>query len=398
VKKVIILAVPIAVLLTARWGSTSTLCWVVTVLGPTVLLDKWFFRLLRWPYPIRWPRELAVRLGYLVGGGVLAYVLRLGYVPVCEAILLGAAVSLAAAVLEALAAVVACATGWRLVPRFMALGPVILAAPLIALHPLPIVPARTPAAQGLAFEEVRFHAADGVRLAGWLVPHPQARGNVIFCHGWGRNRGQGAGLFPLLHDMRLNVLAFDFRGHGDSTGHTATFGWEEVQDVLAAAAFVRQRYPGQPLFLVGVSYGAAVTLQALPQLGDVAGVWSEGCFARLENVVTHFFEPLPAELRTGLASVCSAAAWLDCGLHSRDINPIDALDGIHVPIYFCHGWKDELVPWSEAEALYQSYAGPKNCWWVEHGTHYDLRQRHRDEYRDRLRSFLEARLQGHGIN
>src|SRR5207244_11949273 len=142
-------------------------------------------------------------------------------------------------------------------------------APLIALHPLRMVPPRTPTAFGLAFEDVHFTTADGIRLGGWLVACPQARGNVIFCHGWGRNRGHVAGLLPTLHGLGLNVLAFDFRGHGDSEGHTSTFGHREVRDLAAAVAYVRGRFPGRPLFLVGISLGAAVSLQALPQLGDV---------------------------------------------------------------------------------------------------------------------------------
>ncbi|HEM47266.1 MAG TPA: alpha/beta hydrolase, partial [Alphaproteobacteria bacterium] len=43
--------------------------------------------------------------------------------------------------------------------------------------------ASTPAAAGLAYEEVTFHADDGVALHGWFVPHPQARHTVLFLHG-----------------------------------------------------------------------------------------------------------------------------------------------------------------------------------------------------------------------
>src|SRR5262249_18820148 len=164
----------------------------------------------------------------------------------------------------------------------VALGLLAGRAPLIALHPLPIVPPRTPASLGLAFEDVRFPTADGVRLGGWLVPHPQARGNAIFCHGWGRNRGHVAGLLPTLHGLGLNVLAFDFRGHGPSGGPPATFGHRETAALLAAEASLRQRFPGRPLFLVGVSYGAAVTLLALPELSGVRAVWVEGCYSRLD--------------------------------------------------------------------------------------------------------------------
>jgi hypothetical protein len=52
-----------------------------------------------------------------------------------------------------------------------------------ALHPLHTVPKRTPTSLGLPFEDVRFLSRDGTRLAAWLMPHPEARANVIYCHG-----------------------------------------------------------------------------------------------------------------------------------------------------------------------------------------------------------------------
>ena len=62
-----------------------------------------------------------------------------------------------------------------------------------------------------------------------------------------------------------NVLLFDFRGHGESDGHTVRFGAGERRDVLAAVAYLRERRPGQARQVVGlgVSMGAAtLTLAA----------------------------------------------------------------------------------------------------------------------------------------
>jgi fermentation-respiration switch protein FrsA (DUF1100 family) len=95
-----------------------------------------------------------------------------------------------------------------------------------------------------------------------------------------------------------------------------------------------------------------------------------------------------------LISACDTLAWCDCGFRLRDINPIYRLHGIEVPIYFCHARQDGLIPFSEGEALYAAYRGPKWCWWVEGATHYSVRQRHRHEYQRRLRGFLEGCLSG----
>ncbi len=253
-------------------------------------------------------------------------------------------------------------------------------------------PKRTPAAFGLPFEDVRFETADHVRLAAWLVPHPQARGTVIFCHGHGRNRGHVAGVLQTLHELRLNVLAFDFRGHGDSGGHTSTFGHREVQDLKAAVAFMSSRCPGQPLVLVGVSLGAAVSLQALRELPDVKGLWSEGAFARFGHCVDRKFAWLLGVLCRPLVGGYYLLGCLDSGMWGPSVNPVDCLQGVTVPIFFCHAQDDELVPFSDGQALYATYRGSKDHWWVAGASHYNVRQRNRDEYLSRLWAFLEECL------
>jgi alpha-beta hydrolase superfamily lysophospholipase len=401
VKKLLAVLAYTAIIIAAWRWSDSTLTFIVAGLGVVVLLDRYAFRLLPWTGTPRWRSELLLAGVYFSVGGVGFFLMRPGIVPAGEAALRGTMLMLAALPAEALVEEAARRWRhadlplwrWKLGPRLGLCGLVVFCVPVIAgLHPLRTVPKRTPAALGLPFEDVRFATSDGVRLAGWLVPCPEARGNVIFCHGHGRNRGHVAGLLPTLHELGLNVLAFDFRGHGDSEGHTSTFGHREVRDLVAAADYIHARYPDRPLFLVGISLGAAVSLQALPRLPEVQGVWSEGCFSRLSNVVENEFAAVPAGMRGPLLALYYRLAWADSGLWGPEISPSAALGGLSVPIYFCHGEEDELVPLSEGEALYQAYNGPKQRFWVPNASHYNLRQRNRDEYLERLRTFLNARL------
>ena len=367
---------PIALLmhgtiLLAAWCWTHSVSgFLVTGCGLTLLLDRYALRLLPWS-PILWKKELPLRAGSWLLGAAGFYVMRPGLVGLWEAGYRGIIVCLAVALLEQ-----AVRLGrQRLWLKGTLLGLLILAIPVVAaVHPLHTVPKRTPAAWGFAFEDVSFRTADGVQLAAWVVPHAQARANVIFCHGHGRNRGHVAGHLQTLHDLGLNVLAFDFRGHGDSEGHTSTFGRREVQDLCAAVAYMNNRYPNQPLLLVGISLGAAVTLQALPHLSDIRGVWSEGAFAHLTSAVNQELLPLPAPLRGPLIECYYAFGWLDCGFWAPSVNPIEHLHGVSVPIFFCHGTKDELVPIADGHALHASYAGPKDHWWVEGASHYYVRQ------------------------
>jgi hypothetical protein len=326
----------LAVMLLAWRWSHSASGFLLNGPGVAVLLDRFLLRALPWPAPVSRRKELAGCAAAFVLGSAVFYLLRLGIVPWWEALYRGAIVCVIFFLIETLTGLLAPSRPcWRLGLRLGAVGFLILLIPVgAALHPLHTVPGRTPAAFGLSFEDVRFRSADGLLLAGWVVPHPQARANVIFCHGHGRNRGHGNALLPTLHGLKMNVLSFDFRGHGDSEGHTSTFGIREVGDLVGAAEYLRGRFPGKPLFLVGVSLGAAVSLQALPLLGDVHGVWSEGAFGRLDRVVENEFGCLPAWLRKPLLTAYHGLGWLDCGLHIGTVNPVEAIRDVNVPVFF----------------------------------------------------------------
>lgn len=265
--------------------------------------------------------------------------------------------------------------------------------PLLAtLHPLRTVPKRTPMALGLPYEEVTFQTADGLRLRGWLIPHPEARGNVICCHGHGRNRGHWIALWPMLHAMKLNVLAFDFRGHGESPGDTCTLGQWETEDVMAAEEFLRHRHPGKPGLLVGISMGASASLRSLPRIPWVQGVWSEGAHAHLGPVVENELILLPWLLRQPLLATYKTLAWLDCGVVVDRLNPAEAVGRSIVPVHVCHGEADAFVPLEEGRKLASACQGPCETWFVPGATHHNIRQRNAREYQERFQAWLEARL------
>jgi alpha-beta hydrolase superfamily lysophospholipase len=54
---------------------------------------------------------------------------------------------------------------------------------------------------------------------------------VVICHGAGANRGNFIDFLSVFHTRGYNSLIFDARGHGDSDGHTCTFGLYETRDV-----------------------------------------------------------------------------------------------------------------------------------------------------------------------
>lgn len=67
------------------------------------------------------------------------------------------------------------------------------------------------------------------------------------------------------NSMGVTALRFNFRGVGCSRGRYDE-GRGEQQDLAAAVAWLRQRYPESPLWLAGFSFGSYVAYQSLEAL------------------------------------------------------------------------------------------------------------------------------------
>jgi hypothetical protein len=67
------------------------------------------------------------------------------------------------------------------------------------------------------------------------------------------------------------TLKFNFRGVGASTGSFAN-GIGEVDDLLAALAWLRATVPDRPIWIAGYSFGSNVAWRALGRAGALAGV------------------------------------------------------------------------------------------------------------------------------
>ncbi|HWH09417.1 MAG TPA: alpha/beta fold hydrolase, partial [Candidatus Thermoplasmatota archaeon] len=92
------------------------------------------------------------------------------------------------------------------------------------VHPARPASSWTPADAGLAFEPLALTTSDGVALAGWWMPADEARGTVVFLHGYGDSKNQSLAYAPFLLRAGYHVLAFDFRAHGASGGSFTTVG------------------------------------------------------------------------------------------------------------------------------------------------------------------------------
>ena len=143
------------------------------------------------------------------------------------------------------------------------------------LHPSRAVPS-TPASLQLAFSPVRFgdDASGQPQLAGWWIPGDSPSDpTVVMLHSENGSRSDALGTARALHDARLNVLLFDYRGYGESSGRHPTESLMKT-DAESAYHFVLDHEHADPqsLLIYGNGLGASLAVDLCARHRDVAGL------------------------------------------------------------------------------------------------------------------------------
>jgi alpha-beta hydrolase superfamily lysophospholipase len=231
-------------------------------------------------------------------------------------------------------------------------------------------PTRAPALAG-----DRYVAADGTALplAVWPAAKGPPRAIILGLHGFGDYRDAFEEPAAIWAAAGFTTYAYDQRGFGASPTRGRWPGTDTlVDDALAVALLLHERYPGVPLYVAGESMGGAVALVAADRGLEADGLVLLAPALRSRRA----FGPLFA---AGLWFFGHTIPWMPAGPTSIDFSPTDnpkaleklrsdplmlrqprldmgyglvdlmdaacdSLDKIHVPYLMAHGLGDRIVP------------------------------------------------------
>jgi fermentation-respiration switch protein FrsA (DUF1100 family) len=212
----------------------------------------------------------------------------------------------------------------------------------------------TPQEAGLPFDDIEIPTEDGERLHGWWIPaRVQSLGHVLLCHGNAGNVGNRVIHAKLLADAGLDVLLFDYRGYGRSTGKPAEQG--TYRDARAARAALL-RLPGTEaarLIYLGESLGGAIAL-ALALEAPPRGLVLQSTFTSVRDMSRVHYPFVPTVL-------------------VPDAYPnLSRIRALKAPLLVLHGDRDDIVPLSHGQALFAAAPEPKQLRVFPRKGHNDL--------------------------
>jgi alpha/beta superfamily hydrolase len=152
------------------------------------------------------------------------------------------------------------------------------------------------------------------------------------------------------HEAGFAVLRFNFRGVGLSEG-THDEGRGEGDDIIAAMAFMDERFPGAKLWLSGFSFGSAVMIRVACRNPGAAGLVAVGF-------------PVSKYEFQDLAGCC-------------------------LPKLFVQGSLDQFGPVDQLERVFSALPEPKQLVVVEGADHFF--EGHLDELGDAIGRFVDSR-------
>jgi pimeloyl-ACP methyl ester carboxylesterase len=250
--------------------------------------------------------------------------------------------------------------------------------------PSPVPPAVAPA------RDVQLRTSDGVVLAATYRPGARPNGPaILLLHGNGASRAAMEPTATWLAAQGFAVLAIDFRGHGQSTMRSHSFGYAESTDAHTAFDWLKHRQQGGKVAVIGISLGGAAAL-----IGSVGPVPADAM------VLQAAYPDIRRAIRNRIGAV--AGHWAGVvlepllsfqarprfGVGPGGLSPIRALRAYRGPVLVVGGTADRYTPPAETRALFDAAPGPKQLWWATGLDHAAVSGVATPAYRAILLSFL----------
>jgi len=227
-----------------------------------------------------------------------------------------------------------------------------------------------PASMGYAREDLWV---DG-RLHAWLIRPKEEHARtatIVNLHGNAENMTSHilAALFFL--EMGHRLLAFDYRGYGQSKGNPTLQGIQDDARAVFAYVFNEPERFGETVFGFGQSMGGFTLARILPDIPTLKGAIMDSALYSFRDLFQEAYPGVPCTV--------------------PQISALETLPSSGVPKLFIHGTADAVVPYSHSQRMFAVASAPKDIMILEGVAHIGaLDSPWMADYIARIRAFVET--------
>ena len=208
--------------------------------------------------------------------------------------------------------------------------------------------------QGL--QEDKMTSYDGTQLKLFYVENPSVSKWVLMIHGYRSKHEEMLAYAKLYHKQGYNVVMPDLRASGQSEGSYVGMGMLDKEDMKFVLQWIIRRHRNAAIVVHGNSMGAAT---ALLLAGEKEASQVKAFVA--DSAYTSVYEMFKEELQLRfhlpsfpLLDVASLISKMRAGYSFKEVSVIQAIKRSTKPILLIHGEKDDFVPFSMMQRLYDA--------------------------------------------
>lgn len=222
---------------------------------------------------------------------------------------------------------------------------------------------------GLVYEDIHVQTSDNAAIHGWFVPAESSKGVLLFCHGNAGNISHRLESILIFNKLSLDVLIFDYRGFGKSSGSPNEEGTYADAEAIWHYLISEKKYAASEIIVFGRSLGSGIA-SWLARQHTPSALILESSYTSLPDLGAKIYPFFPVRL-----------------LSRYHYPTSEHLSHIKCPILFIHSKNDEIIPYSLGLKNYELASEPKQFLEIK-GSHNDGFLVSGEHYVDSIYEFL----------
>lgn len=206
----------------------------------------------------------------------------------------------------------------------------------------------------LTYKDVYIKSYDNLSLHGRYYHVKDNAPIDIAFHGYrGTSTRDFCGGANISFELNHNLLLVDQRAHGNSRGHSLTFGIKEKYDVLSWIKYINKRFGKKTkIVLYGVSMGATTILMSaglkLPK--NVKCIIADSPYMSPKKIINKVCKDMHIPVFLAYPFIFTGAfLFANINIESKKSDASYLLTKSSIPILIIHGKEDRFVPYQMSD-------------------------------------------------